>query len=611
MYNVEYYITVEKCSREGDVSLQIREEVIERIKQDNDIVDIISESVRLKKSGRNYIGLCPFHNDKSPSMSVSQEKQIYKCFSCGEAGNVITFVMKYKKLTFQEAAKYLADKAGIPLEVGNSKESQITKKKDLLYKINTEAARYYFSNLQRNSFSKDYFLKRGIKEDVIKRFGLGYAPDGWHNLIMYLRKKGFNDNIMLEAGLISKSEKSGNTYDRFRNRVMFPVFDVRGKVIGFGGRVLDDSKPKYLNSPETPVFHKGTNLYGLNFATKNKLEQDYIIIVEGYMDLISLHQHGITNTVASLGTALTVNQARLLKRYVNKVIISYDADVAGQTATLRGLEILRNAGFDVKVLKVPQGKDPDEFVRNNGKEAFLRLVDNALPLIEYRIKKASEGIDLSNNDELVKYGERFAEILADLNPVEKDVYIKKISEETSIKEQAIYDLLSQVMAKDQKENNFMNKKGDYGTKLYVEPGYLKAERILIKLMIDDKYSDGLLELINVGDFVLNSHNKIYSLILQGKNENTNNMISYLESRCDDVESSKELTKIREQEILEFADKDRVIKDYMKEVQSYKLKKKIEDLKKKQSQLEKEGKFQETIEIAMELTKLAKSLKRGE
>ncbi|WP_294379168.1 DNA primase, partial [uncultured Clostridium sp.] len=357
--------------------MQIREEVIERIKQDNDIVDIISESVRLKKSGRNYIGLCPFHNDKSPSMSVSQEKQIYKCFSCGEAGNVITFVMKYKKLTFQEAAKYLADKAGIPLEVGNSKESQITKKKDLLYKINTEAARYYFSNLQRNSFSKDYFLKRGIKEDVIKRFGLGYAPDGWHNLIMYLRKKGFNDNIMLEAGLISKSEKSGNTYDRFRNRVMFPVFDVRGKVIGFGGRVLDDSKPKYLNSPETPVFHKGTNLYGLNFATKNKLEQDYIIIVEGYMDLISLHQHGITNTVASLGTALTVNQARLLKRYVNKVIISYDADVAGQTATLRGLEILRNAGFDVKVLKVPQGKDPDEFVRNNGKEAFLRLVDNA------------------------------------------------------------------------------------------------------------------------------------------------------------------------------------------------------------------------------------------
>lgn len=570
--------------------MQIREEVIERIRQDNDIVDIISENVRLKKSGRNYVGLCPFHNDKSPSLSVSQDKQIYKCFSCGEAGNVITFVMKYKKLTFYEASKYLADKAGIPLELGNAKESQITKKKELLYKVNTEAARYYFYNLQRTSFAKEYFLKRGIREEVIKRFGLGYAQDRWHDLIMYLKKKGFNENLLLEAGLILKSEKKGNTYDRFRNRVMFPVFDVRGKVIGFGGRVLDDSKPKYLNSPETVVFHKGTNLYGLNFATKNKLEQDYIIIVEGYMDLISLHQHGITNTVASLGTALTINQARLLKRYVNKVIISYDADVAGQTATLRGLEILRHAGLDVKVLKVPQGKDPDEFVRNNGKDAFLRLVDNALPLIEYRIKKAAEGINLRDNNELVKYGEKFAEILADLNPIEKDVYIKKISEETSIKEQAIYDLLSQVMAKDQKENNFMNKKADYGTKLYVEPGYLKAERTLIKLMFKEEYFQELNELIKVGDFVLDSHNKIYSLILQGKNEDTSNIISYLESRCDDVESSKELINIKEQEILEFTDKDRVIKDYMQEVQSYKLKKKIEDLKKKQSILEKEGKF---------------------
>ena len=591
--------------------MQINEEVIERIKQENDIVDIISENVRLKKSGRNYVGLCPFHNDKSPSLSVSQEKQIYKCFSCGEAGNVITFVMKYKKLTFQEATKYLADKAGIPLELGSSRDSLITKKKELLYKVNTEAARYYFYNLQKTSFAKEYFLKRGIKEEIIKRFGLGYAQEGWHNLIMYLRKKGFNDNLLLEAGLVSKSDKTGSVYDRFRNRVMFPVFDVRGKVIGFGGRVLDDSKPKYLNSPETAIFHKGTNLYGLNFATRNKLEQDYIIIVEGYMDLISLHQHGITNTVASLGTALTINQARLLKRYVNKVIISYDADVAGQTATLRGLEILRNAGFDVKVLKVPQGKDPDEFVRNNGKDAFLRLVDNALPLIEYRIKKAAEGINLRDNNELVKYGERFAEILADLNPIEKDVYIKKISEETSIKEQAIYDLLSEVMTKDQKENKFMNKKADYGTKLYVEPGYLKAERTLIKLMFNDKYFQELQELIKVGDFVLDSHNKIYSLILQGKTEDTNSITSYLESRCDDIESSKELIKIKEQEILEFTDKDRVIKDYMQEVQSYKLKKKIDDLKKKQSQLEKEGKFQETIEIAMELTKLTKSLKRGE
>ena len=594
--------------------MQISEEVLERIKEQNDIVDIISEDVRLKKSGRNFMGLCPFHNDKSPSFSVSSEKQIYKCFSCGEAGNVLTFVMKYKKLTFIEAAKYLADKANIPLQINDNENSAVSRKKEVLYKVNVETARYYFANLQRIKMAKEYFLKRGIKEETIKRFGLGYSQDSWHGLTNYLRTKGYKDNLLLEAGLISKSEKSGNVYDKFRNRVMFPVFDVRGKVIGFGGRVLDDSKPKYLNSPETMIFQKGINLYGLNFAIKNKLKEDYIIIVEGYMDLISLHQSGITNVVASLGTALTVNQARLLKRYVNKVIISYDADLAGQTATLRGLEILRGAGFDVKVLIVPDGKDPDEFVRNHGKESFLKLANEALPLIEYRIKKAAEGINLNSGNDLVEYGEKFAEILADLNPIEKDVYIRKISEETAIKEQALYDLLSQVITKKQKEDNFVNKKEYFGTKLYVEPAYLKAERALLKLMFKDEFYDEIKSSIKSGDFVIESHNKIYSLILKGKSEDTNdigNIESYVESRCDDIESSKELTKIREHEILDFTDRERLIKDYLKEVRGFKLKLQIEDLKKKQNRFEKEGKIEESIKIAIELTKLSEALKKGE
>jgi DNA primase len=591
--------------------LQIPEEVIGKIKEQNDIVDIISENVRLKKSGRNYVGLCPFHNDKSPSFSVSSEKQIYKCFSCGEAGNVLTFIMKYKKLTFLEAAKYLADKANIQLLIEGQEDDRVSKKKEILYNANVEAARYYFANLQSFKISKDYFLKRGIKEETIKRFGLGYAHDSWQGVINFLRTKGYKNDLLYEAGLVSKNEKTGNVYDRFRNRVMFPVFDVKGKVIGFGGRVLDNSKPKYLNSPETIIFQKGTNLYGLNFAIKNKLQEDYVIIVEGYMDLIALHQYGITNTVASLGTALTVNQARLLKRYVNKVIISYDADLAGQTATLRGLEILRNAGFDVKVLTVPKGKDPDEFVRNNGKDAFLKLANEALPLIEYRIKKVAQGINFNDGNELIKYGEKFAEILADLNPVEKDVYVKKISEETSIKEQALYDLLSQVMGKNQNEDNFMNKKEYFRTKLYVEPGYLKAERALIKFMFTDEFYDELKDVIKLGDFIIESHNKIYSLILQGKKIDTSNIISYIESRCDDIESSKELTKIKEHEILEFADKERLIMDYIKEIKSFKLKLQIEDLKKKQNRFEKNGEIEESIRIAMELTKLAESLKKGE
>ncbi|WP_297427032.1 DNA primase [Clostridium sp.] len=591
--------------------MQIPEEVIENIKQQNDIVDIISENVRLKKSGRNYMGLCPFHNDKSPSFSVSSEKQIYKCFSCGEAGNVLTFVMKYKKLTFVEAAKYLADKANIPLEMKSQENNQISRKKELLYKINVEAARYYFANLQKDKVAKEYFLKRGVKEETIKRFGLGYSSDSWHGVMNYLRSKGYKNDLLLEAGLVSKNEKTGNVYDKFRNRVMFPVFDARGKVIGFGGRVLDNSKPKYLNSPETMIFQKGINLYGLNFAIKNRLQEDYIIIVEGYMDLIALHQYGITNAVASLGTALTVNQVRLLKRYVNKVIISYDADLAGQTATQRGLEILRSAGLSVKVLTVPEGKDPDEFVRNNGKEAFLRLVNDALPLIEYKIKRAAQGINLKNGNELITYGEKFAEILADLNPIEKDVYIKKISEETSIKEQALYDLLSQVITKKQKEDNFVNKKEYVGTKLYVEPGYLKAERALLKLMFKDEFYDELKNIIKLGDFVIESHNKIYSLILQGKSEDTINIESYVENRCDDIESSKELIKIKDHEILDFTDKDRLIHDYLNEVKSFRLKMQIDDLKKKQNRFEKEGKIEESIKIAIELAKLSETLKKGE
>lgn len=587
--------------------MQISQELIEKIKEQNDIVEIISEEIRLKKTGRNYIGLCPFHNDKSPSFSVSQEKQIYKCFSCGEAGNVFTFIMKYKKLNFLEAAKYLANKASITLNIGSKENSAVSKKKQLMYKINVDSARYFFANLQKTKQSKEYFLNRGIKEHTIKRFGLGYSLDNWHSLMNYLKSKGYKEEMLLEAGLVLRSEKKGNLYDRFRNRVMFPVFDVKGNVIGFGGRVLDDSKPKYLNSPETMIFKKGINLYGLNFAIKNNLKEDYIIIVEGYMDLISLHQAGITNVVASLGTALTVNQARLLKRYVSKVIISYDSDVAGQTATLRGLEILRNAGFDVKVLAVPQGKDPDEFVRNNGKEAFLRLIEEALPLIEYRIKKAAQGVNLKDGNDLIKFGERFAEILANVNPIEKDVYIKKVSEETSIKEQALYDLLSQVLSKNQKENEFMNKKEDFGTKLYVEPAYLKAERALIKLMIDYDFYDEIVDNLKEEDFILDSHKKIYSLIIEAKKNNTNNISSYIDSRCNDIESSKEYIKIKEEEILNLSDSNTLIKDYIEKIKNFKLKTQIDELKRKQSLLEKEGNIEESINIAMELIGLSKQL----
>lgn len=590
--------------------MQISEEILEKIKSQNDIVDVISERVRLMKAGRNFTGLCPFHNEKTPSFSVSQEKQIYKCFGCGEAGNVISFVMKDKNLPFIEAVKYLANRANIPLKLGNGEQSQSNRKKELLYKVNVEAAKFFFSNLMNNQNAKEYFLNRGIKEETIKKFGLGYANDSWNSLMFYLRKKGINDGLLEEAGLISVNKEKGRKYDRFRNRVMFPVFDYQGKVIGFGGRVLDDSKPKYLNSPETLVFQKGTNLYGLNFALKHNMSERYFVIVEGYMDLISLHQYGITNVVASLGTALTINQARLLKRYADKVVISYDADLAGQMATLRGLEILRTAGFDVRVLSIPQGKDPDEYVRSNGREAFLKLINNAEPLIDYRIKKAEEGIDFKNSQSVILYSKRIMDIISDLDPIEKDVYIKKASENTGIKEQALYDILK-IKMKDNRENDFRNNKEEDRSKLYVEPGFLKAERTLLKMMLEnEEYLQYIEERISENDFILLEHKEIFTVIILGKGENINNIESFIESRLSNAKSIGELVKIKEENIF-FADNIKVqIDDLINEIHSYKLKQRIDQLRKEQKELENQGKIEESIKLAIELASITKKLKES-
>ena len=590
--------------------MQISEEIIQKIKEQNDIVDIISETVKLKKTGRSFSGLCPFHNEKSPSFSVSQEKQIYKCFGCGEAGNVISFVMKTKNMQFLEAVRYLADRANIHLDFGNKENNKTAQKKDLLYKINVEAARFFFSNLMNNQKSKEYFLNRGVKIETIKRFGLGYSNDSWNSLIYHLRKRGFSEELMTEAGLISINAEKGRKYDRFRNRVMFPVFDYRGKVIGFGGRVLDDSKPKYLNSPETLVFQKGTNLYGLNFALKSNMQERYFIIVEGYMDLIALYQSGITNVVASLGTALTINQARLLKRYADKVVISYDADMAGQMATMRGLEILRNAGFDVRVLSIPKGKDPDEFIKSNGKEAFLKLVNSAEPLIDYRLRKAEEGINFRNTEAIIKYSQNVMEIIADLNPLEKDVYIKKASENTGIKEQALYDILGKKLngAMDNNKNRFIS---ENEKKIHAEAGYIKAERSLLKFMIiEAEYLFYIMERISEKDFILEEHKQIFTVIIEGRGENINNIISYLESKLGSAETIAELVKIKECKIFLDGDVNKQIDDFINEIKTQNLKIEIENLKRQQKVLEGKGEVEESIKLAIKLSQLMQQLNNG-
>ncbi|MCD3350283.1 DNA primase [Clostridium botulinum D/C] len=579
----------------------ISEEIIEKIKEQNNIVDVISESVKLKRTGRNLIGLCPFHNEKTPSFSVSEDKQIYKCFGCGEAGNVFTFVMKSKNLSFIEAVKYLGDKANIHIEENDEKNKIHKNKNDKLYKINVEAARYYFRNLQTNKEATDYFKKRGILNKTLRRFGLGYAPSGWHNIMNFLKKKGYTELDLLNAGLIIKG-KNNSLYDRFRNRVIFPVFDYKGRVIGFGGRVLDDSKPKYLNSPETDIFKKGTNLYGLNFAIKDNNRT--IIIVEGYMDCISLYQYGITNVVASLGTALTYDQAKLLKRYADKIIVSYDADFAGQNATMRGLKILKKQGFDLKVLDIPDGKDPDEFIKNHGKDAFMKLINDALPLVDYEIKMAKYGLDITNEEMLMKYVNNACKIINKLNPIEKDIYIRKLSQETRLKEQAIYDLLNSNTSKNYPKSQQRYTKDNFGQKLYIEPAYMKTQRNLIKIMTSNIDNYGyVIDTISEEDFIIDSHKKIFKLIKQEVSENIDNLKNIyksIEMKCDDVGSSREWIKIQQVQLDDDVDCKELVDAYIKEIKKFKLEESKEEIMKKIKYYEAQGLFEESLNLVKEL-----------
>ncbi|WP_050606841.1 DNA primase [Clostridium niameyense] len=585
----------------------ISEDVIQRVKDENDIVEVISEDVKLKRAGRNYFGLCPFHHEKTPSFSVSQDKQIYKCFGCGEVGNVITYTMKTKNLSFPEAIKLLADRVNIDIDIdGKGNEKNTFKNK--MYKINVDAARYFFGNLIKNKKAVNYFLNRGVTGKTIKRFGLGYAKDNWDGTLSYLKNKGYKEQDILEAGLAVRG-RNNSCYDRFRNRVIFPVFDYKGRVIGFGGRVLDDSKPKYLNSPETYVFKKGTNLYGLNYAIKQRTRN--LIIVEGYMDCITLHQYGIENVVASLGTALTMNQGRLLKRYADRVIISYDADVAGQAATMRGLQILKEVGLEVRILTVPEGKDPDEFVRNNGKEAYLELVDKALPLIEYKIEMAKKNINFNNPHHIAKYAEKVINITTPLEPVERDLYIKKLAEETNIKIQTLYDQLNDKIKKSGENSEKMNRLASFGQKLYLEPAYITAERLVLQVMFNNKdVYDNIINNLKEEELALESHKKIYKYITENiECEDIEKRKIQIEAKCDkQEETSKEWIKILDTEFMYDEEKiEEIIKDSIKSIKKYQLEKDKKELMDKIKQLEKEGKYKESIDISQKLVKLQKTI----
>lgn len=414
------------------------DEIIEEIIEKNDIVEVVSDYVKINRKGKDYFGLCPFHREKTPSFSVVPAKQIFYCFGCGKGGNAINFIMNIENVEFIDALKMLADRASVQLpESTDGTERQNSGYIKKLIEINTEAARFFYSNVKDHpgSVADSYIKGRQIKEGTVIRFGIGYSPEGWDSLLRHLKEKGYAEKDIEAAGLILKSKK-GTYYDRFRNRIMFPIIDVRNRVIGFGGRLISGEGPKYMNSPETKAYNKSTSLYGINIAKNSKAEK--MIIVEGYMDCIALHQAGFNNCVASLGTALTIKQARMLKKLVPEVIIAYDMDQAGRNAALRGLDMIAKLDCAVKVLEIPDGKDPDDFIKRNGSAAFAKLIDKALPLVEYKAKLLRGKYNINERDGRLKFLNGVAKAIAQVsNAIEREMYINRISSDYAISKEAL------------------------------------------------------------------------------------------------------------------------------------------------------------------------------
>ena len=514
------------------------DELIEEIRSSNDIVDVISKYVTLKRSGRNFFGLCPFHKEKSPSFAVSPDKQIFHCFGCGAGGNVIHFISKIEGLDFKDTLELLANRVNIELPtLDNLEDDKTARLKSKVYEINKIAAEFYHENLYKpaSKTAQEYIKKRKLDNRTLKAFLIGYAGN-FNELYLLLKQKGYTEEEMLASSLVKRTE-NGGYMDSFRKRLMFPIQDVRERVIAFGGRVLDDSKPKYINSPENIVYSKGRNLFGLNVAKKHDTKK--IVIVEGYMDAISLYQRGITNVVASLGTAMTEAQGRLLRRYSEQVILGYDADGAGQAAILRGMEILQNLGCDIRVLQIEGAKDPDEYVLKYGPERFQKCVDNAISLVEFKVKVLLKELNIENTNDKIKFLNEIAKILAKVtNQMEREIYVDKIAKEYKISKEAIYAEVNKLMYKDNQGSKKLEKRvvtmvPKEEKENSVSEAVLKRENLVIYLLINEysKCYEKIKNLITL-DYIQDDTNKqilkkMYEEFEKG-NSNTSQLLDWFQ-----------------------------------------------------------------------------------
>ena len=519
------------------------QELVEEIRSRSDIVDVINSYVRLQRKGSNYVGVCPFHNDHSPSMSVNQPRQMYRCFSCGAGGDVFKFVMDYENLTFPEALKVLADRAGIELPERNvsREEREQEDLKSRILEVNKVAASYYYYLLRKpeGKLGLDYLLGRQLSMETLQKFGLGYSGKTGHELYRYLKNKGYSDALLKESGLMQVDEKHG-MYDKFWNRVMFPIQDINHRVIGFGGRVMGDGKPKYLNSPETEIFDKSRNLYGLNFARTSR--KGNVILCEGYMDVIAMHQAGFTQAVASLGTAFTSGQASLLRRYANEILLSYDSDGAGVNAALRAIGILKEAGMTGRVINLEPYKDPDEFIKALGGEEFQKRLDHAENSFFFELRQLQKNYDLSDPEQKTAFHREIARKLCTFSEeVERENYIEAVAQKYHISFENLRRLVGTYAAQTGLAQPVIRPKSGVQKKNTAAEGIKNSQKLLLTWLVEQpQLYRQISKYISPKDFTEGLYEKVADRLfeeLEQGNINPASIISMFEEEEDQREAA--------------------------------------------------------------------------
>jgi len=577
----------------------IPDELVEEIRDRSDIVEVISDRVLLKKSGANYKGLCPFHSEKTPSFTVSPAKQIFHCFGCNEGGNVYQFVMKIENLSFPDSVLLLARRYGINI-VEQKVKGVNSSQKNTLYDVNAMAAEFFqrqLSELPQGKTAREYLRKRGITKNIIESFKIGYASPSWDGVHQFLKKKGISADIQNSAGLIKERENGGGYVDRFRERIIFPISDSEGRIVGFGGRVLNDtdSRPKYLNSPETLVYKKGNILYGLHITKDLIRKSKDAFLVEGYFDLITAYQHGIKNVIATSGTALTEDHARLLRRYTETVTLVFDGDEAGGNASNRGGIVLLNGGVKVKVIPLPQGNDPDSFIREKKGDGFFNISKGSKPFMEYIINKESAESDLKSIDGRVKCINAVIPFLSLMNnSVEKSMYISSLAEKTGVSEKAIMDEMSKNKVKDKaKVKEVLTSTSSSSSN--------KAERILVQLMLlDNKNIEKIKKHISVDDFKDNDMAKISSLLFTLSESNDNITISHIMDKLSEDKLKKLISEMVFEDI-EYQDVDKNISDCIRYIKKNRID--IKELVNRLKTAVSEGNHQQFKELQGQILKI--------